>query len=353
MVFVKHRPTPEYRIWTAENTFLKKGIRTPKTIKYDTWGITTEMKKLQKILIFVLSVVLLVSCSGGGGTSPGETGPTTEFTAPPIIFVTEETAEISEVTETEAAETAGVTTEVISAESEEATSLVETETPVTEPVAVPVGTYEPSVFMYHLVMEEPYSVYDGLFVRPSDFASQMDSVVQSGAQCLFADEYRLTEVPSVIITFDDGYEDNYTTAYPILKERGLKATIFLITDLIDTPGYLTRAQIKEMAASGVIRFGCHTKSHFNLAQQSEVIIERQLDISKMLIEELVGYEVRSLAYPTGGFNDLVVAEAAERFDFAYTTKSPWKTPDFGMLTIPRYAVYRDSGAGFVDSCISQ
>ncbi|MBQ7828132.1 MAG: hypothetical protein IJ386_07695, partial [Clostridia bacterium] len=60
---------------------------------------------------------------------------------------------------------------------------------------------------------------------------------------------------------------------------------------------------------------------------------------------------RALAYPTGGYNDLVVQMAAERFEFAYTTKSPYSTSADNMLLIPRYAVYRDSGAGFVGNCI--
>jgi len=200
-------------------------------------------------------------------------------------------------------------------------------------------------------MEEPYSIYDGLFVRPSDFAAQLDSVVKSGAVSLFADEYRLTAKPSVVITFDDGYEDNYTTAFPMLKERGIKATIFLVTDLIGTPGYMTEAQIREMADSGLIRFGCHTKSHYDLSTLSEEQVRYQLSESKRIIEELVGYEVVSMAYPTGGFNDLVVRVTSEMFDFAYTTKSPYNTPADNMLTIPRYAVYRTSGAGFVGGVI--
>lgn len=304
------------------------------------------MKKLKQTLIFLLSAVILASCGGRVGESAvtdADTTVETTITTEVTTVITEtETAEVT----TEVAETTEITTDPPMETTE-----ITTAEPETEQVMAPTEIYEPAVFMYHLIMEEPYSVYDGLFVRPSDFVAQMDSVVQSGAETLFADEYRLTDRPSVIITFDDGYEDNYTTAFPILRERGLKATIFLITDLIDTPGYMTRTQIKEMAESGLIRFGCHTKSHFDLSTLNEVMIQRQLDISTMLIEEIVGYEVRALAYPTGGYNDLVVQMAAQRFDFAYTTKSPYSTAADNMLLIPRYAVYRDSGAGFVGNCI--
>lgn len=310
------------------------------------------MIKLQKILIYLLSVAMLASC--GGGSAAGTTAVTTEITEERDV----EASSPAETTVTEEITTAVGTTTVtveetttVGAITDRPSETTEAVTTETEQVMAPAEVYEPTVFMYHLIMEEPYSVYDGLFVRPSDFEAQLDVIAASGAETLFADEYRLTAKPSVVITFDDGYEDNYTTAFPMLVERGLKATIFLITDLIDTPGYLTRAQIKEMAKSPYIRFGCHTKSHLDLGDYTEPMIQRQLDISNMIIEDLVGYEVRALAYPTGGYNDIVLTMAAERFDFAYTTKNPSVTPADNMMLIPRYAVYRGYGADFVSSCI--
>ncbi|MBR5452764.1 MAG: polysaccharide deacetylase family protein [Clostridia bacterium] len=301
------------------------------------------MSVLKNLFIFVLAVLLLASCNEGKTPAVTETADVTTTVTEAVTTVTEaETTAVTTVPETEAV--------IVTTVTEETT--VVTEAMTTEAPA-PVVQYEPAVYMYHLIMEEPFNSADGLFVRPSDFAAQLDAIVQSGAECLFADEYRLTETPSVMITFDDGYEDNYTTAYPMLMERGLKATIFLITDLIDTPGYLTRAQIREMAQSGVIRFGCHTKSHYDLSQQSAAMLDRQLRISKMLIEDLVGYEVTALAYPSGGYNDLVVSKVAELFEFAYTTKNPDKVSSDNMLLLPRYPVYRDYTAQYVANCIGR
>lgn len=314
------------------------------------------MKILNRALCAFTAILMLVSCKSGEdhpadttALGVGRDPVTTEVTT----ATTEETTVTTEMTTVTTEETTvttedtTVTTEETTVTTEDTTVTTEETTVTTAPPSVPVGTYQPAVYMYHLIMEEPYSVYDGLFVRPVDFAAHLDAMMAAGVEYLFADEYRTTETPSVIITFDDGYEDNYTVAFPMLRERGIKATIFLITDLIDTDGYLTRAQIREMADSGLVRFGCHTKSHLDLSAQSEGVIESQLDVSKALIEEIVGYEVRSLAYPTGGYNELVVAEAAERFDFAYTTKSPWSVPADNMLTIPRHAVYRGYGADYI------
>lgn len=212
-------------------------------------------------------------------------------------------------------------------------------------------THEPVVFMYHLIMEEPYSENTGLFVTPSDFEAQLDAIVESKATTLFADEYAASKKPSVIITFDDGYEDNYTTAYPMLKERGLKATIFLVVDLIGTEGYMTEAQILEMSESGLIKFGSHTKSHADLSTLDEEQVRYELEESKKALEELLGYEVKSLAYPVGGYNDSVVNIVSEMFGFAYTTKSPDDVEADNMLLIPRYAMFRGYDGEYVASRI--
>lgn len=235
-------------------------------------------------------------------------------------------------------------------------SVTETETvlPVTEPPA-PVqpgeGTILPTVYMYHLIMEEPYSVYEGLFVRPSEFAAHLDAINATGASYIFADEYRLTDRPSVILTFDDGYEDNYTTMFPILKEKGAVATIFIVTDLIGTDGYMTEDQIREMAASGLVHFGSHTKSHQNLANMTEEQVRNDLQTSKDILNAILGYDVRSIAYPAGGFNDTVLAVASEMFDFAYTTKSPARVSSDNLMALPRYGIYRGYGPSFITGTI--
>ncbi len=299
------------------------------------------MKKLQTML-WLIVVLALTSCTGSGDPAVATEKREIETT------VTKTAGVSPRPTET----TVTSTVEEITSPTVKLTSLPESYEPWS-PTDSEVRLYSPTVFMYHLIMEEPYTVNDGLFVRPSDFEAQLDAIVESGAVTLFADEYQSTDRPSVIITFDDGYEDNYTTAFPLLVERGLKATIFLVTDLIGTEGYMTEEQIREMARSPYIRFGCHTKSHVQLSQHVGSEVDEQFDVAKEIIGELVGYEVRALAYPAGGFNDIVLRKAAERFDFAYTTKSPATTSADNMMLIPRYAVYRGYGAEFVAGCIPQ
>lgn len=216
--------------------------------------------------------------------------------------------------------------------------------PIVEPSPYPEGERYPTALMYHLIMEEPYNNLEALFVRPSDFAAHLAALNEAGYTYLFADNYRKTAERAIMLTFDDGYEDNYTEMFPILKEYGAKATIFLITDMIGTPGYLNADQIKEMAESGYVYFGCHTATHCNLAIQSESRIVSEFETSISVIESITGQECEALAYPAGGQNQLVNDIAARYFKYAYISRT--KIPD-GVQTdmkIPRVYVARGYSA---------
>ena len=224
----------------------------------------------------------------------------------------------------------------------------ETTTPptsATEPVYVePQPTlYTPRAMMYHLIREDVYSVYEALFVRPAEFESHLILLNELGYEYIFADEWRLTEKPSVILTLDDGYLDNYTNMFPLIKKYNAKVTIFLVTDLIDTDGYMTSDMIREMAASGLVSFQCHTVSHLDLRYLDEARLRQEFSKSNEIIEGLTGKKVTALAYPGGGYNSTVLAVAGEYFNYAYTTKSPYSVKQYTDLTVPRYYVARGDG----------
>ena len=145
------------------------------------------------------------------------------------------------------------------------------------------------VLNYHQVNDEDVNL---LTVPTETFAQQMQYLADEGYVTISPDqlyEYITTGAPlpekPILITFDDGYEDNFRNAYPILKEHGMQATIFLITDFVGQfDNYLNWSEIVEMSEYGIY-FGSHTLDHEELTPpMPPEEIYRQLYNSKLVIE---------------------------------------------------------------------
>ncbi len=107
---------------------------------------------------------------------------------------------------------------------------------------------------------------------------------------------------SVVITFDDGYEDNFQYAFPVLRKYGFPTTIFVITDIVNTEGYLTTTEMKEMLAQG-IEIGSHTRRHAYLPGILGKTLVEEVKGSKDWLEQELGVTINNFAYPAGGFNE--------------------------------------------------
>lgn len=105
---------------------------------------------------------------------------------------------------------------------------------------------------------------------------------------------------TVVIQFDDGYEDNYINAFPILKENGIPAMVFLVSDKIGSPGFLTWDEMKEMEKYNFMA-GSHTRHHPYLPHLSVEQTKEEVIGSKKIIEEHLGHPIDYFAYPAGGF----------------------------------------------------
>lgn len=124
---------------------------------------------------------------------------------------------------------------------------------------------------------------------------------------------------SVLITFDDAYQDFYTDAFPILWDMGFKATMFTPTGLVNNPGYLTWDQISQMV--GTVLFANHTWSHKNVGVSTSVM---QYEISTA-DTQLVGHGLdnpKVFAYPYG-FDSAQAEKYLQTLEYklAFTTKS--------------------------------
>lgn len=105
---------------------------------------------------------------------------------------------------------------------------------------------------------------------------------------------------SVVITFDDGYEETHTVAWPLLKRFGFPATVFVTPGEVGTPGFLSWGQISDMVRDG-LTIGSHTMRHSYLPLVKPDRLPEEVVESKRVIEAQIGRPVQFLSYPVGGF----------------------------------------------------
>jgi peptidoglycan/xylan/chitin deacetylase (PgdA/CDA1 family) len=186
------------------------------------------------------------------------------------------------------------------------------------------------ILMYHYIRKPPSIRSDWLgyklSIAPADFAAQMDWLSGNGfhpvdfndVRAYFAGKEPLPTRP-VVITFDDGYEDLYSAAFPILSAHDFKAVAYIVSGFVGRQGYATAAQVVQMDHNG-IEIASHTVNHADLARSSPGSVRRELVDSKRWLEHLVGHPVLDFAYPSGKFNAQVVAEVQQAgYDTAVTT----------------------------------
>lgn len=125
---------------------------------------------------------------------------------------------------------------------------------------------------------------------------------------------------SVVLTYDDGYTDNYLYAYPLLAKYGLTATFFIITGMVGVPDHMTWEQVKQLSTGGM-EIGAHTVTHPDLAKLSQPRLDQELAASKKALEDALGITVDTMSYPSGSYSQTVVAAARKAgYLMAVTTK---------------------------------
>ncbi len=185
------------------------------------------------------------------------------------------------------------------------------------------------VLYYHSVMVEPGNE---LRIPPVQFEEQMRYLAEKGYNVVSLDQLNkyfyekgtLPEKP-VVITFDDGYEDNYTNAYPILTKYGLTAAVFVVTNYIQGKGFMSWEQLEELGNKGWQIEG-HTMNHPYLVKDklNAASLKSELIEAKDILEKRFGRPVKFFAYPFGDNNADIVRTVKEAgYLMAFTTERGW------------------------------
>ncbi|MCE5336688.1 MAG: polysaccharide deacetylase family protein [Desulfobacteraceae bacterium] len=183
-----------------------------------------------------------------------------------------------------------------------------------------------AILVYHKISDLEDGIDAFWNVSPALFARHMAYLAENGFNVLSLDQLcdhiaRQTTMPekSVVLTFDDGYANVYRHAYPVLREYGFPATIFLTgrytgrnrlywwdrqltaekPDMFDEVRTLAWSEIEEMQSSGLIAFGSHSMSHDHIGKLSPRRMEYELGTSRAYLERKLKRRVRYFAYPGG------------------------------------------------------
>lgn len=197
------------------------------------------------------------------------------------------------------------------------------------------------VLTYHLVSDNIFSKMKSLYARPSEFDNQLKWIIENGYTPIFADELSSNNFEKpIIITFDDGYIDNYNVVFKLIKKYKVKITIFVVTNMINSKHHLTSDQIKEMSASGLVSIQSHTVSHKNLTKLSNSELNTELDKSRRKIYELTGKYPTAIAYPYGKVNSQVIKSVKKYYSFGFSLSDGNLSNEKNKLKISRYGVAR-------------
>ncbi len=191
--------------------------------------------------------------------------------------------------------------------------------------------YEIPVLLYHRVINDPsLAGKHGTYVTTRQLQAHLEYLHKNNYTPISFEDLSMIDrfdkdKKYVILTFDDGYEDNYTLLFPMLKKFNFKAVIFMVTgkkentwDYLDegrTFPLLERTQILEMSNYG-IEFGAHTMNHVDLTKVEVAEAKQEIEGSRTTLEGILGKKVTAFAYPYGSVNE-TVKELVKKAGFKY------------------------------------
>lgn len=219
------------------------------------------------------------------------------------------------------------------------------------------------VLMYHMVsnhLPKNKSKFNRLRVKPKEFEKQLKWLKKNNFKSYTLSELvNLKVIPkkSVVLTFDDGYEDNFTNAFPLLQKYDFKATIYIVLnrfnndwatdkDLntssaeLNNEKMLSNEQVNIMINSGLIEIASHTFDHVNLPTTSDTNKMYQIEKSREEIINIFNIKCSSFAYPFGFYDkkDVEIAKNSNYTNATTTVNGVYDITKYSRFEIPRIMI---------------
>ncbi len=202
------------------------------------------------------------------------------------------------------------------------------------------------VLCYHSIADQGSD--NEYVVSPARFREQMKWLHDEGYESISLQQFQQLMTGKakptgheVLITFDDGYKNNYVDALPVLKQYGYQATEFIVTNWVGGSGYLTWEQVKALHAAGWDIMS-HTRTHPYLPLHTAKSQTDEIAGSKAAIERHLGTEVTAIAYPYGLRSEETMKLAKQSgYVYAFTFDDGWTSSSQNPYLLKRLFISGD------------
>ncbi|HEX6700351.1 MAG TPA: polysaccharide deacetylase family protein [Gaiellaceae bacterium] len=242
-----------------------------------------------------------------------------------------------------------------------ATTTTTTKRPKPRPPQRPKGPHNAPVpiLMYHVLAEPPANApFPELYVRPSDFAAEMNWLAQQGYHAVtlrrlydFWRGRRVLPKKPIVLTFDDGYHSDFTVALPVLRQHHWAGVLNLLVENLK-PVWGTRPGMVEKLIAAGWEVDAHTLTHRDLTSLAPDQLTQEVAGSREEIKRRFRVPVDFFCYPSGRYDDAVIAAVrAAGFLGATTEHEGFATPS-DMFTLDRIRVEATDGVGGLERKLS-
>lgn len=161
-----------------------------------------------------------------------------------------------------------------------------------------------SILVYHTISAPAEPLPGDIDISPERFERQLQWLSRwKNVVRLYQTLRSPASERLVAITFDDGFQDNLTVALPLLEKFNLPMTVFVTAGFLDTPGYLSKDELREMAKHPLVTIGAHGLRHLHFPELDMKDARYELTESRRMLETITGNNIELMAWPYGECNE--------------------------------------------------